>query len=109
MILSDDYQKKSYFEIFINDEKIPYTKNHKFQNIGNYIVKYKLYEEINIDNMFKNISSLISINLASDRELLILSMQNTFENCVNLEDFIIEGFNLDNIISLKNLFLDVKI
>ena len=87
------------------------TKFHiqKIINSGNYIVKYKLYEEINIDNMFKNISSLISINLSCDRELLILSMQNTFENCVNLEDFIMEGFNLDNIITLKNLFLDVKI
>ena len=38
----------------------------------------------------------------------ILSKKNTFEIYKNLQDFNIEGFNLDNIVSLKNLFKGCK-
>ena len=57
-----------------------------------------------MDNMFQNIDSLISIDMKSEKNLKILSMESTFENCIELEYFNMIGFDTSNIISINKLF-----
>ena len=54
LLLSNDYIKESNFEIYIEDKQIPYSKSFKFSKMEKYIVKFELYEDISLNNMFKN-------------------------------------------------------
>ena len=54
--------------------------------------------------MFKDINSLISIEIFSNKNLSILSMISTFENCQNLKTFKINGANTNKVKSMKKLF-----
>ena len=62
-ILGNEFNKLSNFDIYINGKIIKYSKVHKFDKIGANTVEFKLYENINMDNMFKDVSSLISVEI----------------------------------------------
>ena len=96
-ILGYEFKTPTNFDIFIDGEKIKYSKTLKFNEVKKYNITYKLYEDINMDSMFKNISSLISVELLANKKIYITSMKNTFENCTNLESFKIDGFNTSRI------------
>ena len=110
-ILSKEFNETSKLHIYINGTEIPYSKNIKFNTTGNNEVLYVLKEDINMDNMFKNISTLISINLTSynDNDIKIISMESSFYNCINLKEFSLSGFNTSEITSLKNLFYNTQL
>ena len=108
-ILSNDFQKLNNFDIYINDEKIKYSKIYDFQGVGKNIIKYILYEDLNMNNMFKDIQTLISINLTSFNNASITSLINSFENCSNLKSFNINGFNTNKIKSLKKIFYNADL
>ena len=99
-LLGDEYIKDSNFDIFIDKQKIKYSKNYKFSKAKKYNVIYKIYENINMNYMFKNISSLISVELKSNKNVKITSMISTFEECSNLESFKINGFDTNYFIKL---------
>ena len=103
-ILGKEYNKSSDFDIFIEGEKIKYSKTHKFNETKIYNITFKLYDNINMDSMFKNISSLISVELIANKEIYISSMKNTFEDCTNLESFKLDGFAINKIKSFEKLF-----
>ena len=52
--------KNSSFTMHINGKEIEYSKEYKFLDYGYQTVVFKLNENINMDHMFENISSLIS-------------------------------------------------
>jgi len=108
-ILGDNFEKNSIFEIYIDGKKIKFTKTYKFSDYEEHKIEYHLFEEINMKKMFQNISSLISVEMISIKNCKILSMIGTFENCINLESFKIEGFNVENIKSLEKTFYNTKI
>ena len=54
--------------------------------------------------MFKNVSSLISVEMNSKNNAQIISMISTFENCTNLTTFKISGFYINKIKSIHKLF-----
>lgn len=56
-----------------------------------------------MDYMFQNILELKSINMTSDKEVKIISMKSTFENCENIEKIIISGFKTSEIESLSKI------
>ena len=64
-ILGEDFIKNSKFDIYIDGNKIKFTKKYKFEKIKIYNIKYKYYENIEMDYMFKNIYSLISVEMIS--------------------------------------------
>ena len=107
-IISDEYKKNSKFDIVVEDKIIPYNKQYKFLKEGENIVKYELYEDIPVAKMFKNISALISVELNTDNNLKILSIESAFENCENLVHFGMKGFNTDKIQSLSKIFYGCK-
>ena len=104
-ILGFEYDKKdSNFDIYIGDKKISYTKEYKFEKTGEQQIKFKLYSKINMNNMFKDVSSLTSVFMETDKDVHITSMISTFEDCVNLNELFIRGFNTEELVSM-NRFL----
>ena len=71
-ILSDKFEKKnSNFDIYIGDKKIKYSKSYKFKEIGENKVKYILFGEINMDYMFADLLSLLSVEMISNKNAKI--------------------------------------
>ena len=62
-----------------------------------------------MDYMFKDVYNLKSVEIISNKNLEILSMISSFENCENLEKVKNKGFNTNNIKSMKKLFYNSKI
>ena len=84
VLLGEEFQKNSKFYIFINDKRITYSKTYKFNKVGEQLVKFDIYEDINMDNMFKNVPNLIFVEMVTKNKISILSMKSTFESCINL-------------------------
>ena len=97
------------FDIIVNGEKIKYTKEYTFLIRGNNNIKFKLYSNLNMTNMFKNVYSLISISLISTTNTPLLEMDNAFENCVQLKYFTINGFDLTKLTSLRKTFYNTTV
>ena len=109
-ILSEEYNLDlNTTTIYLRDIKIK-TKTYNFSSTGNHTIQYKINEkEINMNYMFKDVSTLISIEMKSDDDRKIISMISTFENCHNLNKFSISGFNFEKINSTKKLFYNTNL
>ena len=79
-ILGNDF-KNAEINIIIDGEDIGYSKEYKFKTIGEHKVTFNLYENLNMDYMFKDVKDLISVEMNSDKNCKITSMISTFENC----------------------------
>jgi surface protein len=108
-ILSSEFENKNntVIEIYVNRTKINYTKEYSFPSKGKYKIKYILHDELYLDNMFKNIDSVQSIELknSSNSTIKIISMKSTFEGCKNLESVLFtESFDTSDLKSTSKLF-----
>ena len=111
-LLSKDYKyDSSILEIYSNNNKsIPYSENgYKFQNPGENEIKFYIYKSFSMENIFKNIEELISVNITSEKNAEIKSIKSAFENCINLKYFNIYGINNKQIKSLHKLFYNTQI
>ena len=109
-ILSNEYQKENNnFDILINNKKIKDSKIYKFPSNGLNTLKYVLYGDINMDNMFKNIQQLTSVSMTSTKNTKITSMISTFEACINLQSFDINGFDYTELKSMRKTFYKTNI
>ena len=108
-ILSKYFENKNKFDLYLENKKIPISTEIIFPKFGNIEVRYALIEDINMDNMFKDVSTLLSVKMISNKNAKILSVENAFENCENLEEISISGFDTNQIKSLKNLLYNTKI
>ena len=108
-ILSKDYKKNSDFDIYIDNKKVSFTNEYKFNKAGLHNITYVLYEDINMDYMFKDVPELTSIILFSEKNAKIKSMISAFESCKSLKNFLNTGFNLDELKSIKKLFYGTSI
>ena len=96
-------------DIIINDKVIS-KKNYKFEKTGKNEVKYILYgKKLSMDYMFKDVPNLINVEMMSDKDMSITSMISSFENCINLKSFKIEGFLGNSLKSTKKLFYNSHI
>ena len=101
-IIGDNFKKETYIDIVVNGKKTSFAKQLLFNITGNCEITYIIYgDELNMDYMFQNIDSLISIKMKSNESLFVTSMISTFENCQNLLDFQNEGFNLTKVESMS--------
>ena len=108
-IFSKDFNKSSNFNIYIDEMPINYTKEYDFTNFGIHNLKIELYEDLNMDNMFKDIKDLISIEMNSKENCKILSMKSTFESAENLEFFNITGFDATELKSTSKCFYETNL
>ena len=109
-LISAEFNPKIKIEIVIDEKNLGFIREYKFNQIGNTLIKINLYEDIDMDNMFKGIHNLLQVEkislLNSENERSqILSMKSTFEGCDNLFNFTIINFNGENLKSMHKLFL----
>ena len=96
-LLGNEFEIKSLFDLYIDGQKVQFSKEIKFNSIGKHKMEIKLYEKLNMDYMFKNVKDLISIEMKSEKNCPITSMISAFENCNQLNKFKIDGFNVEQI------------
>jgi hypothetical protein len=107
-ILSEEYENidDSILSIVVNETKIDYIKNYTFSDNGTYLIKYQLNKKINMDYMFKNIFDLEEVDISSEKNDMILSMNSVFEGCINLRKVTLNGFNTEQLNSTSKLFFN---
>ena len=71
-ILGDEFNNNYKLDIYIDEEKIKYSKIYKFNNTGYHKIEFKFYDNINMDYMFKNIKDLKNIEIFSIKICKIL-------------------------------------
>ena len=54
-LLSNEFEVKSLFDLYIDGKKVQYSKEIKFNSIGKHKIEIKLYEKLNMDYMFSKI------------------------------------------------------
>ena len=86
-ILNENYNIPSKMKLEIERTPEKVAKNHKFSKAGANNVTFILYEDINMENMFKGVSSLYSVKLISKQNCKITSLVGAFENCEKLNYF----------------------
>ena len=106
-ILNEDFQKKTKMNIFINQQLVPFSKQHKFDKLGEQIVVFDILDDLNMDYMFKDIQSLTSVEMYTKKNVKLLSMKSAFENCQNLEKVNISGLNHLILIDLIQIKLKI--
>ena len=103
-LLNENFEIPLNFTIFVDDEKIETPQKYLSLENGKHNITYIFYNDINMDNMFKDVPYILSIDMSSKNNCSILSMKSAFENCSNLNTFKIEGFDTKELKSLKRLF-----
>ena len=73
-ILGDQFKNEGNIGVNIAEKKIKYTKEHKFDEIGEVDISFDIYDVINMDYMFKDISSLKSVIMYSSSELILANI-----------------------------------
>ena len=108
-LLGDNFKQLSSLRIYLDDKELNLSKKYKFEKEGEYKIKFKVYDDLNMDYMYQNILELQSVEMRSSKNAKITSMKKTFENCQNMESFNINGFNTENIEDMSFLFSLIKI
>ena len=109
-ILSQEFDDSNRnFDISIENNIIEFSKNVTFNSTGYKYVRFILYGDINMQNMFKGIDSLLSIEMTSNKNGKIMSIESAFENCRNFNSFNMTGFDTSQIKSLRKLFYNTKV
>ena len=110
LLISEEFiLEPNNLEMYVDGEKTKYSKEYQFDERGNHTVQIKIYSDLNMDYMFKDIKDLISVEMISEKDCQINSMISTFENCEDLEYFNINGFKADKLKSMKKLFYKTSI
>ena len=109
-IISSEYKENNrYFDISINNEIVPFSKNYTFNSTGYQIIKFILYADFSMEKMFKEIDSLISVEMYTSKNIKILSIASAFESCSNFNYFNMSGFDTSQIKSLSKVFYNTEI
>ena len=92
-LLSDEFNPKIKIEINIDGKNLGFIHQYKFDKLGEDTkIKINIYENIDMDNMFKGIENLLEVEMislqnTSNNGCKITSMQHTFEGCEKLFNF----------------------
>jgi len=92
-------------EIRLNNELIKFNYLHRFKKEGNYTITYSFKNKLtNINNLFSECSSLISIDLSNFNTQNLKNMGSIFYGCSSLKDINLSNFNTKNVIDMNSLF-----
>ena len=94
--------------IYIDGEKVRYTKEYNFQEFGIHRINFLIFEDFNMDYMFKDIPEILSVEMYSEKNATITSMISVFDNAENLVNFKIVGFDTSKVKSMRSLFKGTK-
>ena len=108
-IFSNDFIKLSNFQVYLDELPVEYKNEYEFTDYGVHKIKIELYEDLNMDNMFKNIPDLISVEMNSEENCKILSMKSTFKGAVSFQSFNINGFDATELKSTSKCFYETNL
>ena len=109
-IISETYEYvKDSFDIYVNEERKEFSKKYTFDDKNNQKVKLYCFTDINMDKMFKDVKEISSIDINSEKNMKIKSMESAFENCERLTNFKMAGVDTSTITSVKNVFKNTNI
>ena len=92
-------------EIRINNELISFDYFHKFQNKGNYTIKYTFKNLLNnICHLFNGCENLINIDLSNFNTNNVTNMSYMFSECSSLNSLNLSNFNTYNVTNMSWMF-----
>ena len=95
--------KKGNLKIIINNKEDT-SSNPKYNKKGDFKVIIQTTEnEIDLENMFA-LTNIKSIKMSSENKVGIKSLASSFENCIFLENFTINGFDTSGVVNMSKLF-----
>jgi len=100
------FDKKSYYHIYFNDEKIEINKNY-FTKEDNNVKKIKIIidEEItSFDELFYKCENLEKIDFVKFNRNNINNMSNMFYGCLSLKDLNLNNFDTSNVTNMSSMF-----
>ena len=90
-------------EIYLNENKIEFC--YKYELEGKNIIKIKCINSLNnINFMFSECSSLISLNLSNFNTINVKDMSYMFYNCSSLTSLNLSNFNTNNVNNMSGMF-----
>ncbi len=92
-------------ELYLNDEKINFCFKYKFPREGKYKIKmaFKRYFT-NINYMFYECSSLISLDLSNFLTNKVINMKFMFHKCKSLSNISLSNINTNNVYPMDYMF-----
>ena len=103
-ILSDKYKNNSEIDIVIDDKRIEFNKKYLFKEEGFHNISFYINSNETMDYMFYNITSLVSVELYSRKNITVISMKGSFKDCYNLTKFKNDGFNTSKVEYMNDFF-----
>ena len=105
-LISKEFSENIETTMIINGTERDFNQSLIFEEIGLTNIEFHLYEsKLNMNNLFKNIYTLISIEINSnDEDTQIISMASSFQGCTNLKDVKISNIKTDQLKSMHKLF-----
>jgi len=93
-------------ELYLNDKKINFTFKYSFSNKGINKINIKCKKDLIIDMnyMFFNCSSLISLNLSNFNINNVINMSYMFYNCSSLISLNLSNFNTNKVNNMEGMF-----
>ena len=96
---------KKNIEILINDKKIDFSYEYKFEQKGKYIIKYIFKQPLTkTDYMFCGCSSLKKIDLSNFNTQNVINMSDMFHGCSSLKNIDLSNFNTQNVTDMSYMF-----
>jgi len=96
-LISKEFSENIKTIMIINGKERDFNKSLIFEETGLINIEFHLYEsKLKMDNLFKDIYTLISIEINSnDEDDEIVSMVSSFQGCTNLKDVKISNIKTD--------------
>ena len=92
-------------ELFLNENKIDFCEKYQLPKEGKYIIKIIFHIPlININRIFRDCITLLSIDLSNFNTNNVNNMSNMFYNCSSLTS--LSNFNNNNVNNKSNMFFN---
>ncbi len=101
----NEKQIKESCQVYVNNQKINFCYKLRFSQKGKYQIKF-IFKKLltNINYMFSDCSSLISIDLSHFNSSNVTNMRSLFLKCSSLKNVNFTNFDTYNVINMRGLF-----
>ena len=96
--------------IYLNDEKINFDFEYKFDRVGKYNFIYEFSDLLtNASKLFYECNLLISLDFQSFKTNYITDMSDMFNGCSSIKSLDLSNFKTKRVINMKQMFCDCKL
>ena len=103
---SNEKEIRECCELYLNENKIDFDFEYKFQNEGKYLLKLKCKKKLtNLSCLFSSCYLLSSLDLSNFNSYYVTNLSYMFCHCSSLTSLDLSYLNTNNVIDMKDLFL----